>query len=77
MIFIYFSQVFYSTPCTEVLLLFTWKKDYLHFKITSNSGDKEGIHFTKNREGRPSGDAYIEMVSLKVIYNFYSYRTSF
>ena len=25
----------------------------------------QAIHFTKNREGRPSGDAYIEMASLR------------
>ena len=40
--------------CTEAELI----------EFFGNSSIKT-VHFTKNREGRPSGDAYIEMTSLR------------
>ena len=42
----------------------TWSPTIIPlFTIVTIKGGQEGIHMTMTREGRPSGEAYIEMES--------------
>ena len=56
-------------PCLLIIIISNYHSFFIFFTGCEIDGGESGVHFTFSREGRPSGEAFVELASEEDVAN--------